>query len=64
MQGGNGMVPHMSGTSLDAQARYAAGVKSILESYFSGREDYRPEDLIVHKGDYATKAYGQRAQMK
>lgn len=58
--GGNAMVPHMSGTSLDAQARYAKGTKDILESYFSGREDYRPEDLIVHKGDYATKAYGQR----
>jgi formate dehydrogenase len=58
--GGNAMVPHMSGTSLDAQKRYAAGTKAILDSYFSGREDYRPEDLIVHKGDYATKAYGQR----
>lgn len=74
--GGNAMVPHMSGTSIDAQKvctrltppwalanafqRYAAGTKAILESYFSGREDYRPEDLIVHKGDYATKAYGQR----
>jgi len=58
--GGNAMVPHMSGTSIDAQERYAAGTKAILESYFSGREDYRPEDLIVHKGDYATKAYGQR----
>jgi formate dehydrogenase len=58
--GGNAMVPHMSGTSLDAQKRYAAGVKSILESYFSGKHDYRPEDLIVHQGDYATKAYGQR----
>lgn len=59
--GGNAMVPHMSGTSIDAQKRYAAGTKAILESYFSGKEDYRPEDLIVHKGDYATKAYGQRA---
>ena len=58
--GGNAMVPHMSGTSLDAQQRYAAGVKAILASYFSGKEDYRLEDLIVHKGDYATKAYGQR----
>jgi len=58
--GGNAMVPHMSGTSIDAQKRYAAGVKSILDSYFSGRNDYRPEDLIVHGGDYATKAYGQR----
>jgi formate dehydrogenase len=60
--GGNAMVPHMSGTSLDAQKRYSTGVKNILDSYFSKREDYRPEDLIVHKGDYATKAYGQRAK--
>jgi len=58
--GGNAMVPHMSGTSLDAQKRYSDGVKRILDSYFSGREDYKPEDLIVYKGDYATKAYGQR----
>jgi formate dehydrogenase len=40
--------------------RYAAGTKAILDSYWSGRNDYRPEDLIVHQGDYATKAYGQR----
>jgi formate dehydrogenase len=52
----------MSGTSIDAQKRYAAGTKAILDLYFSGREDYRPEDLIVHKGDYSTKAYGQRAK--
>merc|ERR1712000_274120 len=58
--GGNAMVPHMSGTSLDAQKRYADGTKAILQSYFSGKHDYRPEDLIVHNGDYATKAYGQR----
>ncbi|KFX90535.1 hypothetical protein V490_06405 [Pseudogymnoascus sp. VKM F-3557] len=60
--GGNAMVPHMSGTSIDAQKRYADGTKAILDSYLSGREDYRPEDLIVHKGDYATKAYGDRAK--
>ncbi|PNY26478.1 Formate dehydrogenase, partial [Tolypocladium capitatum] len=58
--GGNAMVPHMSGTSLDAQKRYADGTKAILDSYLSGRHDYRPEDLIVQGGDYATKAYGQR----
>lgn len=52
----------MSGTSIDAQARYAAGTKAILDSYFSGRHDYRPEDLIVIGGDYATKAYGERAK--
>ncbi|KAI9669824.1 MAG: formate dehydrogenase (NAD+) [Caeruleum heppii] len=59
--GGNAMVPHMSGTSLDAQQRYAQGTRDILESYLTGKHDYRPEDLIVHQGDYATKAYGQRA---
>ncbi|KOS18855.1 Formate dehydrogenase [Escovopsis weberi] len=57
---GNAMVPHMSGTTLDAQKRYADGTKAILESYFSGRHDYRPQDLIVYKGDYATRSYGQR----
>lgn len=57
---GNAMTPHISGTSLDAQLRYATGVKNILESYFSGKEDYRPEDIIVIDGHYATKAYGQR----
>lgn len=58
------MVPHMSGSSIDAQIRYAEGTKAILESYFSGKHDYRPEDLIVHKGDYATKAYGLRDAKK
>ena len=58
------MVPHMSGTSLDAQKRYAQGTKNILDSYFSGRFDYRLEDLIVKDGDYATKAYGERAKSK
>ena len=54
------MVPHMSGSSIDAQIRYSEGTKAILESYFSGKFDYRPQDLIVHNGDYATKSYGQR----
>ncbi|ODV80036.1 formate dehydrogenase-like protein [Suhomyces tanzawaensis NRRL Y-17324] len=60
--GGNAMTPHVSGTSLDAQARYAAGVKKILESYFSGKHDYKPEDVIVTGGGYATRAYGERDQ--
>ncbi|KAH9901920.1 formate dehydrogenase [Xylariomycetidae sp. FL2044] len=59
--GGNAMVPHMSGTSIDAQKRYAAGTKAILESYLTGKHDYRLEDLIVKDGDYVTKAYGQRS---
>ncbi|KAA8915885.1 hypothetical protein TRICI_001978 [Trichomonascus ciferrii] len=57
---GNAMTPHMSGTCLDAQIRYAAGTKDILQSYLSGKYDYRAQDVIVIDGDYATKAYGQR----
>jgi formate dehydrogenase len=41
--GGNAMVPHMSGTSFDAQKRYADGVKKIIaELPESGKHDYRP----------------------
>ena len=58
--GGNAMTVHCSGTSIDSQVRYADGVKSILTSYFTGKHDYRPQDVIVIDGHYATKAYGQR----
>lgn len=58
--GGNAMTPHISGTSIDAQKRYADGVKNILKSYFDKTYDYRPQDVIVINGDYATKSYGQR----
>jgi len=58
------MVPHMSGTSIDAQIRYAKGTKDIIESYLTGKHDYNPQDLIVINGDYATKAYGERAKAK
>ena len=33
----HGMTPHTSGTSLSAQARYAAGAREILECFFDGR---------------------------
>lgn len=58
--GGNAMTPHISGTSIDAQERYSKGVENILTSYFTGKHDYRPQDLIVIDGSYATKAYGKR----
>jgi len=45
----HGMTPHVSGTTLSAQARYAAGVREILECYFEGRP-IREEYLIVDKG--------------
>ncbi|KAL7277423.1 hypothetical protein ACG7TL_009285 [Trametes sanguinea] len=57
--GGNGMVPHYSGTTLDAQARYAAGTKQILENYFQGKPQ-EPANIIVGLGKYETKSYGKR----
>jgi formate dehydrogenase len=48
----NGMTPHVSGTSLSAQARYAAGTREILECYFEGRP-IRDEYLIVKGGSLA-----------
>jgi len=48
----HGMTPHISGSSLSAQARYAAGTREILESYFSGKP-IREEYLIVSGGGLA-----------
>ena len=47
-----GMTPHVSGTSLSAQSRYAAGMREILESWFAGRP-IRDEYLIVDGGGLA-----------
>jgi formate dehydrogenase len=47
-----GMTPHTSGSSLSAQARYAAGVREILECWFDGRP-IRQEYLIVDGGRLA-----------
>ena len=48
----HGMTPHVSGTSLSAQARYAAGVREILECWFDARP-IREEYLIVDGGKLA-----------
>ena len=48
----HGMTPHISGTSLSAQARYSAGVREILECFFEGRP-IREEYLIVEGGHLA-----------
>jgi formate dehydrogenase len=48
----HGMTPHVSGTSLSAQARYAAGVREILECWFEGRP-IREEYLIAAGGSLA-----------
>ena len=48
----HGMTPHTSGTSLSAQARYAAGTREILECFFDGMP-IRDEYLIVQNGGLA-----------
>ena len=48
----HGMTPHISGTSLSAQTRYAAGTREILECWFEGRP-IRDEYLIVDGGKLA-----------
>ncbi|MFI1763448.1 NAD-dependent formate dehydrogenase [Streptomyces sp. NPDC020800] len=46
------MTPHVSGSTLSAQARYAAGTREILECWLDGRP-IRPEYLIVDGGGLA-----------
>ncbi|MEU1464948.1 NAD-dependent formate dehydrogenase [Streptomyces sp. NPDC005727] len=46
------MTPHVSGSTLSAQARYAAGTREILECWLDGRP-IRPEYLIVEGGGLA-----------
>ncbi|MFF5147443.1 NAD-dependent formate dehydrogenase [Streptomyces sp. NPDC013157] len=46
------MTPHVSGSTLSAQARYAAGTREILECWLDGRP-IRPEYLIVEGGALA-----------
>jgi len=48
----HGMTPHISGSSLSAQTRYAAGVREILESWFSGKP-IRSEYIVVDGGKLA-----------
>jgi formate dehydrogenase len=48
----HGMTPHISGSSLSAQARYAAGTREILECWFEDRP-IRDEYLIVAGGRLA-----------
>ena len=48
----HGMTPHISGSTLSAQTRYAAGTREILENWFAG-EAIRDEYLIVDGGKLA-----------
>jgi len=48
----HGMTPHISGTSLSAQFRYAQGVREILECHFDGKP-IRDEYTIAKGGKLA-----------
>ena len=48
----HGMTPHVSGSTLSAQTRYAAGTREILECWFAGTP-IRDEYLIVDSGHLA-----------
>ncbi|MGN9783880.1 NAD-dependent formate dehydrogenase [Nonomuraea sp. ZG12] len=60
----HGMTPHISGSSLSAQARYAAGTREILEAWLEGTP-MREEYLIVEGGALAgagAHSYSTRAR--
>ncbi|KAI4387751.1 hypothetical protein MLD38_000157 [Melastoma candidum] len=46
------MTPHISGTTIDAQLRYAAGTKDMLDRFFKG-EEFPPQNYIVKEGELA-----------
>ncbi|KAL3720252.1 hypothetical protein ACJRO7_005134 [Eucalyptus globulus] len=46
------MTPHISGTTIDAQLRYAAGTKDMLDRYFKG-EEFPLQNYIVREGELA-----------
>jgi formate dehydrogenase len=46
------MTPHVSGSTLSAQTRYAAGTREILECWFESRP-IREEYLVVDGGKLA-----------
>ncbi|CAA0828508.1 Formate dehydrogenase- mitochondrial [Striga hermonthica] len=48
------MTPHISGTTIDAQLRYAAGTKDMLDRYFKG-QDFPPQNYIVKDGELASQ---------
>lgn len=48
------MTPHISGTTIDAQLRYAAGTKDMLERYFKG-EEFPAQNYIVKDGELASQ---------
>jgi formate dehydrogenase len=50
------MTPHVSGTTLEAQKRYADGIRDCLERYFDGRPIDR-DFLIAEGGKIVSPSY-------
>jgi formate dehydrogenase len=50
------MTPHVSGTTLEAQRRYAAGVRESLESFIHGRP-MRDDYVMVADGEIQSGSY-------
>lgn len=48
------MTPHYSGTTLDAQARYANGTRLILQNFFEGKPQ-AVKDVIAENGVIVSK---------
>jgi formate dehydrogenase len=48
------MTPHISGTTIDAQLRYAAGVKEMLEQFFTG-QPFDEDNYIVKEGELSSQ---------
>jgi hypothetical protein len=57
------MVPHYSGTTLDAQKRYADGTKAIMEAFFKG-EPIDQANVIVEKGKVSRRLRGTEAVVR
>jgi len=53
------MTPHMSGTSIDAQARYSLGVKELLVNFMEGKP--LREDCIMLQGTKLAPQYDPNA---
>ncbi|KAG6474651.1 hypothetical protein ZIOFF_068589 [Zingiber officinale] len=48
------MTPHVSGTTINSQLRYADGVKDTLDKYFKG-EEFPAQNYIVKEGKLASQ---------
>jgi formate dehydrogenase len=58
-----GLASHLAGATLSAQARYAAGVREVLECWFGG-EPIRTRYLIIDRGEptaVGARSYGLAA---